>query len=158
MAPAMTAPMAASGTASLSKADKKFVATAASGGMAEIQAAQLAQQKSQDQKVKDFAQQMITDHTAADQQLATLAQQKGVTVPTAPDAKDQKELDKLGKLDGAKFDKMYLKGQVRDHESMLKLMQKEASSGKDADLKSFAAQTAPVVQKHLDMAKTDAAM
>jgi putative membrane protein len=151
------APMAATGTAKLSKADQHFVMKAASAGMAEVQAAQLAQQKSQDPKVEEFAQQMITDHTANNQQLTSLAQQKGVDVPTTLDSKDQKEIDKLSKLDGTKFDKMYMKGQVRDHEAVLKLMQKEAQSGKDADLKAFATQTTPVIQKHLDMAKADTA-
>ena len=145
----------ASSTASLSPADKKFVMKAASSGMAEVQAAQLAQQKSQDQTVKDFAAKMITDHTANNTQLSTLAGQKGLTVPTALDDKDQAEIDKLTKLDGKKFDKMYMKGQVKDHQAMLTLLQKEAKSGKDADLKSFAQQTIPVVQSHLDMAKSD---
>ena len=154
----MASPMASSSTAKLSKADEKFVEKAASGGMAEVQAAQLAQQKSQDAKVKEFAQQMITDHTANNQQLTTLAQQKGVTVPTALDDKDQKDIDKLTKLDGKKFDKAYLKAQVKGHEDMLKLMQKEAKNGKDADLKSFADTTSAAVQKHLDMAKSDSAM
>ncbi len=147
--------MAATSTASLSAADKKFVMAAASAGMAEVQAAQLAQQKSQDPKVKDFAAKMITDHTANNTQLSTLASQKGITVPTALDDKDQAEIDKLTKLDEPKFDKMYLKGQVKDHKSMLAMLQKEAKSGKDSDLKSFAEQTIPVVQSHLDMAKTD---
>ena len=154
-APAAGGSMAAApSTAALSAADKKFVMKAASGGMAEVQAAQLAQQKSQDSGVKDFAAKMITDHTAANTQLTTLAGQKGVTVPTALADKDQAEIDKLTKLDGKKFDKMYMKGQVKDHKEMLTLLQKEAKSGKDADLKAFAEQTIPVVQSHLDMAKT----
>jgi putative membrane protein len=153
--PGKSAPMATSKTADLSKSDTSFINKAASGGMAEVQAAQLAQQKSQDAKVKEFADKMVTDHTANNKQLASLAEQKGVTVPTALDAKDQKQLDKLSSLDGAKFDKAYLKAQVRDHEAMLKLLQHEAKSGKDADLKSFAEQTIPTVQDHLTMAKTD---
>jgi putative membrane protein len=81
--------------------------------------------------------------------------QKGVDVPAELASKDQKEVDKLSKLDGTSFDKAYLRGQVKGHETMLKLLQKEASSGKDADLKSFAQQTIPVVQDHLSMAKSD---
>jgi putative membrane protein len=150
-----SSPMSAGTTAKVSAADRKFVEKAASGGMAEVQAAQLAQQKSQDPKVKDFAQQMITDHTAANQQLTTIAQQKGLTIPASLDAKDQKEIDKLQSLSGTKFDRVYMKSQARDHEAMLKLLQREASSGKDPDLKSFADQTAPTVQKHIDMIKTD---
>ena len=157
MAPAAGGSMAstAAPTASLSAADKKFVMKAASGGMAEVQAAQLAQQKSTDQKVKDFAAKMIADHTANNSQLATLAGQKGLTVPTTLDDKDQAEIDKLTKLDEPKFDKMYMKGQVKDHKAMLTLLEKEAKSGKDADLKSFAQTTIPTVQSHLDMAKAD---
>ncbi len=161
MAPAPGGSMASgamasdAGSAKLTAADKKFVMKAASGGMAEVQAAQIAQQKSQDPKIKEFAAKMITDHTANNSQLATLAGQKGLTVPTALDDKDQAEIDKLNKLNEPKFDKMYLKGQVKDHNSMLSLLQKEAKSGKDADLKSFAEQTIPVVQSHIDMAKSD---
>ena len=154
MAPAGGSMASGASTASLSPADKKFVMKAASSGMAEVQAAQLAQQKSQDQSVKDFAAKMITDHTANNTQLSTLAGQKGLTVPTALDDKDQAEINKLTSLDGKKFDKMYMKGQVKDHQAMLTLLQKEAKSGKDADLKSFAEQTIPVVQSHLDMAKS----
>jgi putative membrane protein len=154
MAPGKTG-AAAPSAANLSAADKRFVDKAAEGGLAEVQAAQLAQQKAQDQKVKDFAQQMITDHTAANQQLTTLAQQKGLTVPTALDDKDQKELDKLQKLDGAKFDRAYMKAQLKDHQDMLKLLEKEAKNSKDTDFKSFAEQTIPTIQKHLDMAKAD---
>jgi putative membrane protein len=153
--PGKSAPMAASKTADLSKSDKSFVAKAASGGMAEVQAAQLAEQKTQDSKVKEFAEKMVADHTPNNKQLASLAEQKGVEVPAALDSKDQKQLDKLSALDGAKFDKAYLKAQVKDHEAMLKLLQREAKSGKDADLKSFAEQTIPVVQEHLTLAKTD---
>jgi putative membrane protein len=147
--------MGAKSGSQVSAADKKFVVTLASAGLSEVQAAQLAQQKSQDQKVKDFAQDMITDHTANNKQLADLATQKGLTVPTAPDAKDQKELDKLQALDGKKFDRAYLKAQVHGHEKVLKLLQAEASDGADPDIKAFAQQTIPTVQKHLDLAKTD---
>ena len=148
------APPASVTPANLSALDKKFVEKAASGGLAEVQAAQMAQEKGKEQKVKDFAQQMITDHTAANQKLTSLAQQKGVTVPSEIEFKDQQELDKLGKLDGKKFDRAYLKAEVRDHQEMLALLQKEAKSGKDPDLKSFAQDTIPTVQKHLDMAQS----
>jgi putative membrane protein len=150
----MAEPASGMKSVDLSAADKSFVEKAASGGMAEVQAAQLAQQKGDDQKVKDFAQTMITDHTAANQQLTTLAQQKGVTISTTLSSKDQSELDKLGKLDGKKFDRTYMKAETKDHKEMLALLEKEAKHGKDADLKSFAEQTIPTIKKHLEMAES----
>lgn len=156
-APATTAPdVSGTATASdLSKADKRFVTTAAHGGIAEVQMAQLAQQKSQDATVKQFAQTMIDDHTPNNQQLVQLATSKGLTPPTEPDASQQKTIAKLQGLDGAAFDKAYMAAQIKGHTAMLKAFQIEAKGGKDADLKAFAAQTTPVIQKHLRMARAD---
>jgi putative membrane protein len=140
-------------TPDLAPADKRFAEKAAEGGMMEVQAGQIAAQKGEDQKVKDFGQKMVTDHTANNAKLMTLAQSKGITLPTALDTKDQAALDKMQGLSGEKFDKVYLKAQISGHEKMLKLMQMEAKTGKDSDLKSFAAATAPTVQEHLSMAK-----
>ncbi len=146
--------MASGSAADLSAGDKKFVEKAAVGGMAEVQLAQLAQQKSQDPAVKDFAQHMIDDHTPNNAQLMKLASQKGLTPPTELDAMHEKEMSKLQALDGKKFDRAYMKGQLRDHEAMLKAFQAESSSGKDTDLKAFADATVPTIQKHISMAQT----
>ena len=154
--PAMTAPPAATAPATpanLSKVDKEFITKAAQGGTAEVQMAQLAQQKSQSASVKQFAQGMIDDHTPNNQKLTDLATSKGVTAPTEPSAAQQKMLARLQTLDGAKFDHAYMSGQVKSHQTMLKLFEHEATNGKDTDLKSFAESTQPTIQKHLTMAQ-----
>src|SRR3954453_6181141 len=69
--------------------DRKFMDTAAQGGMAEVELGQLAQQNAQSQQVKDFGQRMVTDHSKANDQLKQLAAQKGVSLPTSLDSKDQ---------------------------------------------------------------------
>jgi putative membrane protein len=152
MAPSVMPPTAA---ANLSASDKAFVEKAAEGGMTEVAAAKAALDKTTNPTVKEFAQKMVTDHTANNEQLKTLAMKKNVTVPDDLDAKDQAMLTKMQALSGAKFDKAYMKAQVADHTKMLKLMDMEAKKGQDPDLKSFAASTATVVQQHLDMAKQD---
>ncbi len=158
MAPATTtAPSpgsmgATEGTTKLSAMDKKFVMKAAQGGMAEVQLAQLAQQKSQDDTVKKFAQQMIDDHTPANAKLTQLATAKGDTPPADIDAMDQKMMTKLQAEDGKKFDTSYMKGQIKAHKVMLKLFEDESKKGTDADLKSFATDTIPTIQKHIEMA------
>ena len=152
MAPPASSAMAPQGSAKLSKVDQEFVTKAAQGGLAEVQMAQLAQQKGGD-GVKTFAQAMITDHTPANDKLAKLATSKGMTAPTDPSAAQQKMLAKLQGLSGDKFDKTYISGQVRAHEAMLKLFERESTNGKDADLKAFADSTVPVIQKHITMAQ-----
>jgi putative membrane protein len=148
------APMAPH-SVTLSATDRTFVEQAAQGGLAEVQMAQLAQEKTQDANIRQFAQQMIDDHTPANQKLAQIATQKGVTAPTDPSAAQQKMLARLQKLDGSKFDHAYITGQLKAHQVMLKLFENEAKNGTDADLKMFAQQTVPVIQKHISMAETD---
>ncbi len=150
MAPATPIP---SSTAKLSKMDMEFVTKAAQGGAAEVQMAQAAQQKTQDATVKQFAQAMIDDHTPANAKLAQLATAKGMTAPTDPSPAQQKMLAKLQGMDGAKFDHAYMAGQVKSHQTMLKLFEREATNGTDTDLKAFAESTQPIIQKHLTMAQ-----
>jgi putative membrane protein len=146
-----TGATASTTTTKLSAGDKKFVDKVASGNSAEIQVMTLAGQKASDQKIKDMAAQMLTDHQDAGQKLTALAQQKGIEVPTDLSAADQKEVDKFNKLDGKKFDKAFLKDETKDHKGLLAVLKKESTSGKDPDLKSFADSISPTVQKHLDM-------
>jgi putative membrane protein len=42
---------------------------------------------------------------------------------------------------------------VKDHEEDIAEFEKEARSGKDADLKAFAEKTLPTLKEHLKMAK-----
>ncbi len=161
MAPGTMAPpagmagaMAPGSMAKLSAVDKKFVMKAAQGGTAEVSMAQLAQQKTQSDTVKKYAQTMIDDHTPNNAQLMKLASAKGLTPSTEPDAMQQKMMTKLQGLDGKKFDTAYMKGQIRAHEAMLKVFQDESKNGSDADLKSFADATIPAIQKHITMAST----
>ena len=144
---------ATASAADVSKADKLFVVQAAQGGLAEVQLAQLAQQKSQSDTVKKFAQNMIDDHTPNNEKLTQLATTKGLNPPTNPSAAQQKMMASLQGLDGSKFDHAYLTGQVKAHNAMLKLFEREATNGHDADLKSFAETTVPTIQKHITMAQ-----
>ena len=148
--PASPAPETA---ADLSASDKMFVEKAAEGGIAEVQMAQVAEQKADNADVKQFAQQMIDDHTPNNAQLVKLATAKGLTPPADPSTMQQKMISHLQGLSGAKFDKSYIKGQVKAHTTMLKLFQTEARTTKDADLRSFADTTATTIEHHLSMAQ-----
>ena len=130
-------------TARLNDVDRQFVAAAASGGVAEVDTARLAEQQAGKAEVKSFAQRMITDHTKANQQLASLASQEGLTAPTEPDAKQKATATKLKTLSGTAFDRAYVKDEIQDHKETIALFQKEAKSSQDPQLKQFASQTLP---------------
>ncbi|MFL6262450.1 MAG: DUF4142 domain-containing protein [Thermoanaerobaculia bacterium] len=143
--------MTTTSTSKLSASDKKFVTNAAVGGMEEVQLGQLAAQKASDSDVKNFGQRMVDDHSKANDQLKQVASQKGVTVPSTLPPSKQKDIDKLNKLNGAAFDKAYVSMMVQDHKKDVAEFQKESKSGKDTDVKGFAANTLPTLQDHLKM-------
>jgi putative membrane protein len=138
-------------TDSLSARDKKFVMEAAQGGMTEVQLGKLAADKGMSQNVKNFGSKMVTDHGKANDELKSIASSKGITLPENLDSKHQAMIDKMGKKTGAAFDKAYVKAMVADHKEDHSIYSKEASSGKDLEIKNFASKTDRVIKNHLSM-------
>ena len=134
--------------------DNKFITEAAQGGMAEVQLGHLAVQHASNDKVKQFGQRMVDDHSKANEELKQVASKKGVTLPTSVDAKDQATIDRLSKLNGADFDRAYMNDMVKDHRKDVGEFKKEASSGSDPDVKAFASKTLPTLEEHLKMAQS----
>ena len=132
----------------------KFAREAADGGKIEVELGTLANRNAASADVKAFAQRMFDDHGKANTELEEIAAKKGVSLPAAMSKKNQKLRDKLAKLNGAKFDKAYMKDMVKDHEDDVKLFKKQAKEGTDPDIKAFAAKTLPTLESHLEMAKT----
>jgi|SRR6478672_6987041 putative membrane protein len=137
----------------LSKGDRDFVQKAAQGGVSEVEMGKLAQQKAENQQVKDFGARMVQDHTKANDELKKIASAKSVNIPDQPDKQAQKEMDKLQKLSGAQFDREYMTHMVSDHKKDVSEFQKAAKSAKDSEVKNFAATTLPTLQEHLKMAQ-----
>jgi putative membrane protein len=131
-------------------ADAQFVRQAAEGGMMEVAKGKLATQKGSHEGVKQFGQRMVDDHTKANDELKSIASGKNITLPgDTPKPPMQAAMAKLEKLDGAAFDRAYVDDQVRDHEKTIALFEREAKSGKDAELKAFAEKTLPTLKEHL---------
>jgi putative membrane protein len=144
----------ASGTAKLTAADRKAIMDMAMSNMAEVEMGKMAQTKSQNADVKAFGQKMVDDHGKALAEVQTLAQSKGVTLPTELDAKHKALAAKLDKANGTAFDKAYTKqGGVAAHKETLAKLQKASKAAKDADVKGQVDKTIPVVQEHLKHAE-----
>lgn len=127
---------------------------AAQGGLAEVALSNLALQRSQNEPVRQFAQEMVTAHTAANNELMSLATGKNVTLPTSMDAKHQSAMTKLSGKAAGDFDRDYMKTMVKDHEKIVKLFQDQSQNGTDANAKAWAAKTLPALQSRLQMARS----
>src|SRR5579883_1590084 len=89
--------------------DHQFAKMAAQGNYSEVKMAELAQQKSNNEQVKDFAKRMVQDHSQANRELEQIASKQGINVQKKLDPVDQTEYDRLSKLSGPEFDKEYAK-------------------------------------------------
>ena len=129
--------------------DAAFYKHAAEGGVFEVQAGQIAQNKGNSQPVKDFGGMMVKDHSAANDKLQQLASSKSITLPTSPSVGQMAVKAKLDVLSGDTFDKSYVSGQVKAHRDTIALFRKEINSGQDPDAKAFATATLPTLRSHL---------
>ncbi len=138
----------------LTRADKSFLDDAAHNGHAEVKSSQLALQKARNPKVRAFAQQMVDDHTQANQELAALAAGKNVRVPEGPSLMQEGKLKLLGTADGTDFDKRYMESMgLQAHRDTIELFEKGARDARDPEVKAFAQKTLPKLKQHLEMAQ-----
>jgi putative membrane protein len=139
-----------SSAAVASKQDADFMVKALAGGMLEVQLGQLAQTNGSSQGVKDFGQMMVQDHGQGGQQIRALAAGKGIIFPDSISTDQKKERDDLQKKTGKDFDKAYIRLMISDHKEDIEEFKKAGQNANDPDIKTFAANTIPMLQKHLD--------
>jgi len=137
-----------------SMGDQAFISDAMQGNEAEVQLAQLAQQKSQSQDVKQFAQKMAADHAQMNQKwFEPEAKRLGVSEPKGPSKKVKKLIAKLQGLSGDEFDKEYITAMLKDHHDDLKEFKQEADASQDPSVKQIAQQAADIISQHLQLAE-----
>lgn len=150
---------------------RRFIERAAMGGHAEVELGKLAAERAQSPEVKQFAEMMVRDHTKANEELKQAAARENVTLPAPKLDEDHQELmTKLRGLQGAEFDREYMRAMVDGHEDMKDLLDDRAdrggavarddrpgvtgTSGSTASaVNQWASKTLPSVEQHLQRAE-----
>jgi len=135
------------------RGDQQFISEAAQDNLTEIQVGKVAAQKASDPAVKRFAQRLVDDHTKANQQLQSLPGANQVLQSVSLPEEKRQAIDQLSGLSGKEFDRAFIDQMVQDHEKAVSRFQEVASSASDPQVKQFASQTLPVLQRHLEQAK-----
>lgn len=131
--------------------DSEFMTKAASGGMLEVELGKLVAARAVTPEARKFAQQMVTDHTKANNALMALATKKNIALPTTLGNDHKKVLKDVLEEKGVKMDQKYMKEMLKDHQEDVKEFTDASINAADPDIKAFAAKTLPVLQMHLDM-------
>lgn len=157
---------------------RDFVTKMLQDGSAEVQLGTMASERGASAEVKQFGQMMVEDHTKAGEQLKQIAASHSIQPESTALDDDHRELmDKLSQLRGAEFDREYIDAMVEAHEDVVDELEsrvderdragaaarstagetavvaEDADNPVEAALNAWAADTLPVVQRHLERAR-----
>jgi putative membrane protein len=151
------APAAAGGpvaSAQVTREERSLMGALAQINMAEIEAGQLALEKSRSEQVRGFAQQVVDEHSADLQALRALAQARGVSLPEEESIRSMSQSVALKMLSGRLFDRQYLKRMgISEHQRTLGLLRDALKNTQDPELQALIEKMLPVVQSHLQKAR-----
>jgi putative membrane protein len=134
--------------------DRTFAKKSLENGYAVVKMSELAQQNSQRDDVKQFAQKAADDQKETNGRLEQFAKQLGVAPPTELSRRDQKTVAKLQGLSGAKFDEEYLKAMQKDQQDDLKAYKEETGATQDPTLQGVLKQDGATISLHVETIKT----
>jgi putative membrane protein len=129
--------------------DTDFYQLATQSSQKEIAAGNLAKDQASDAAVKDYAQMMVTDHTAMSQQVQDAAGTADAAAP-APDPTATADLQ--GKS-GADFDRAYIDMMVMDHQKAVAIFENAAQNASTDEAKALAQGALPKLRDHLQKAQ-----
>ena len=125
-----------------------FVKQAGASDLYEITSSKLVA-TSANPKVRDFAKQMITDHTSSTEAIKAAATKSGFKpMPPALTPKQAADVASLRAASGAVRDSLYITQQKAAHAEALALHQDNAANSSAPALKAASAKIVPVVKHH----------
>lgn len=121
----------------------------------ELEAARIAVERSTNEQVKAYAERMITEHEENDRKLEAVGVRPARGEFSGKMERKHKSLsNRLGRLEGADFDRAYMKAMVEDHEMVIdKLDKKMIPAAKTGALSSHLTETRTAVESHLEEAR-----
>ena len=131
---------------------QSFLEKAAEGQQIEISLGQLATQRAQSERVKEFGAQMAEDHKKASQQVEELAMKGGMKLSPGLSEERMVKVNRLSQLFGHAFDRAYLSYILEDHETIVEEFQRRAKTMQDQDIKQWIASILPTLQTHQEKA------
>jgi len=137
----------------LNSADEKFIQEEAAAGVALVKLAELGAKRASRADVKAFAGMIVTDHTKANAELATLAGSKSVELSSEVDSKHADTYEELEAENEKDFDKEFLSVIVSGHKKCVKNFEDAAEDAEDSEVKLWAAKMLPALKAHLQKAE-----
>jgi putative membrane protein len=133
--------------------DNNFLIKVAPCEHAQIEIDKLADKRAASPKVKEFAAQMVQDHQKCYDKLAETIKNHKIAVVSGFEKDKQADIDRLGKLQGAEFDREFLAYVIKHHQDGIAMFESQVKNGKNAELRTFADEALPKLREHLKHAQ-----
>ena len=128
--------------------ERRFLQIAAANLRFRAEASRLAATRSNNPAVKDLANALLARQQTAQPELLRLLHARGMAMPI-PTNEHGKVLKELAKLNGAKFDRLYVEEVVlRSHQADIGNFEKVASQAQDPVLKAWVDRQLPTLRVH----------
>lgn len=147
----MTMPMPSPGITSI---DRTFLISDAQGSVSDLAHGEAGIERASTNELRQYAIQIVEDHSRLNMQLYQLAQKKGVSLPVVMEDKDRDELQALVQKQGVDFDRAFLEAEVRINTQDVKDGEKELSVTQDPDVRAVVQQYHDTEVLMLSRAKT----
>jgi len=133
----------------------EFVNKVTTSNMFEIKSGKLASEKAKHEDVKAYGEDMVEDHTGANEKLMELVKDEKIDVRASRelDEQNKENLNKLKNAPGEKFDAIYVPMQMLAHEKAVNLFRDYSESGENEALKDWAVEMLPNLKEHLGEAR-----
>jgi putative membrane protein len=141
------------GPSALSQSDKEFLDFAATVNQSEVQGGLAAEKKADAPAVRAFARLIVLDHMELESQLAAIAAENGVQLPSGPSEQAKQEMANLQNMSGSKFDTMYMQDMVRGHEQAIQRFKSEKGQAQARPVEAVVATALPILEQHLAIAQ-----
>jgi predicted outer membrane protein len=112
----------------------------------------VAQSRASNSAVKQFAQRMVDDHTRMQNQLTAVVNSNGVSFTPTMDSWHQQTINRIERLSGAEFDRVYMQAMIQGHQDDVNQFQTQSQSARSTQIRNLASSSLPVLQQHLSLA------
>ena len=151
--------MAAAPAAPAALTDANIVFILDNANMLDSAAGAVAATKGTGSDVREFGKRMMRDHHDLRKKGQDLAKKLNVTPEATANDDSKAQYDKTmamlnGAAKGKDFDKAYIDNEVTYHQAVLQTATNAMAAAQNAELKNLIQKAAPIIQSHLDHAKS----
>jgi putative membrane protein len=133
--------------------ENEFVKEAAHGSMMEIELGKLASEKATSEKVKEFGQLMVKDHTKASEELKQIAKNNNIEIPESMSEDHRESINEFNQLSNDEFDREFMSKMIEAHEKDIEKFEEAAQENENEQIRQWAEKTLPTLKEHQRIAQ-----